>query len=141
MKIRLLFYVINYLDYKVSEAWLYPNTLLFKCRFFQKGNIFIEILEKFMLFSFPFQTLSYSFELKGAGIEIWIDITNILEFGDKVANIEDIKAKLNYSQQSTNLPLALELLVWENGEFVSDEILKKRVDYFKSLYPVNRKVS
>lgn len=55
-------------------------------------------------------------------------------------NIEDLKSQLKYGPQSQNLPLALELPLWENGDFVSNTDLKKRVDYYKSLYPPNRQV-
>eukprot|EP01114_Cavostelium_apophysatum_P006730 TRINITY_DN18172_c0_g1_i1.p1 TRINITY_DN18172_c0_g1~~TRINITY_DN18172_c0_g1_i1.p1 ORF type:complete len:331 (-),score=47.96 TRINITY_DN18172_c0_g1_i1:458-1378(-) len=72
------------------------------------------------------KTLSYSFDLKGA------------ESLTEEPSIEDIKSKLNYTPQSTNLPMAMELPVWENGDFVSDEELKKRINYYKSLYPPNR---
>eukprot|EP01116_Phalansterium_solitarium_P001763 TRINITY_DN11581_c0_g1_i1.p1 TRINITY_DN11581_c0_g1~~TRINITY_DN11581_c0_g1_i1.p1 ORF type:complete len:422 (+),score=103.88 TRINITY_DN11581_c0_g1_i1:59-1324(+) len=55
-----------------------------------------------------------------------------------VADVEDLKKKLQYSPKSTNLPLSLELPLWDAGEFVSDEVLTERVRYFKSLYPTNR---
>jgi len=71
------------------------------------------------------KTLSFNFDLPGTEVPATPDI-------------EDIKAKLKYTPQSANLPLALELPLWENGDFVSDKDLKQRIDSYKALYPPTR---
>lgn len=71
------------------------------------------------------KTLQFSYELKGA------------EF-PQTDDLEDLLNKTKYSSESTNLPMALEISVWENGDFLKDEEIAQRINYYKSLYPPNR---
>lgn len=77
----------------------------------------------------------------------WVRLSFFVHIDNKdlasttIPDIEDIRSRLHYKPQSTNLPLVLELFVWENGEFVSDEKIAERIKRYKSLYPPNRQVS
>lgn len=53
-------------------------------------------------------------------------------------DIEDMKKKMNFSSQNQNLPLMMEIPLWENGNYVENDQLQKRIENIKSLYPPNR---
>ncbi|PRP80922.1 hypothetical protein PROFUN_11363 [Planoprotostelium fungivorum] len=72
------------------------------------------------------KTLKFSFELPGAEIPM------------KFRDIEDLNSRSQYNSQSTNSPFALELSLWEDSAFVSDDEIADRVRYFKTLYPPDR---
>jgi hypothetical protein len=54
--------------------------------------------------------------------------------------LEDLKKKVQFSPDSPNLPLVAELPVWDNGNFLSDEEIKRKILFYKSIYPANKQV-
>jgi hypothetical protein len=48
---------------------------------------------------------------------------------------------MKLDSSSTNLPLVLELPIFENGTFLSDQAIKEKIEHYISLYPPNRKVA
>eukprot|EP01119_Soliformovum_irregulare_P025878 TRINITY_DN9697_c0_g1_i2.p1 TRINITY_DN9697_c0_g1~~TRINITY_DN9697_c0_g1_i2.p1 ORF type:complete len:329 (-),score=54.43 TRINITY_DN9697_c0_g1_i2:6-905(-) len=63
---------------------------------------------------------------------------NNLDQSKPPVDMEDLKERLQFSQDYSNLPLVMELPLWENGQFVSDDVIVQRIESFKRMYPPQR---
>lgn len=73
------------------------------------------------------KTLSYNFNL---------DSPSSANSG--LPDLEDLKKKAKFSPSNQNLPLVMELPLWENDGFIENTELAKRVAHIKALFPPNR---
>jgi hypothetical protein len=55
-----------------------------------------------------------------------------------VPDVEDLASRMQYAPTSKNLPLVVELALFEEGKFVDDADIVHKIHYYRSIYPARR---